>query len=114
MVPTGALSVQIGTLVKRIRELMLGPVILLVGAATGSCARRASVPPIMPWFILGFLAMMTCRSIGMIPDDAIAPTSHVSTALTTVSMAALGLSVDILTIVHAGGRVTTAALLSPH
>jgi uncharacterized membrane protein YadS len=66
----------------------------------------------VPWFILGFLAMMTCRSFGMIPDGAIKPTSQVSTALTIVSMAALGLSVDIRTIVHAGGRVVTAALLS--
>lgn len=111
-VPAGMLSVQVGTLVKLIRVLMLGPVILLIGAGTGRRSGRASSAAIVPWFILGFLAMMTLRSFGLVPDEAIAPMSHVSTTLTIVSMAALGLSVDVRTVAHAGGQVIAAASLS--
>ena len=66
----------------------------------------------MPWFIIGFLALVACRSLGLVPPASIAPIGRVATLLTVVSMAALGLGVDIRVVAKAGGRVTAAVVLS--
>lgn len=112
-VPMGAVSAQVGTLVKLMRVAMLGPVILVLGLW---CGRRAGARPrvmaLVPWFILGFLGMMAARSAGLIPEASLAPLGHVSATLTIVSMAALGLSVDMRSVMAAGGRVLAAGALS--
>ena len=66
----------------------------------------------MPWFILGFLALATLRSLGLVPQVALPPIATLATALTVVSMAALGLGVDVRVVARAGGRVTAAVSLS--
>jgi uncharacterized membrane protein YadS len=48
----------------------------------------------------------------LIPSVAIMPISRMATLLTVVSMAALGLGVDVRTVAEAGGRVTGAVVLS--
>ncbi|MFS2014101.1 YeiH family protein [Azospirillum sp. CT11-132] len=126
--PLGATAVQIGTLVKLVRVLMLGPVCLLLsllaprlgGEGAGACADmaerpRRTHPPVhhlVPWFIQGFLAMIVLRSLGLIPPAALPAMEHAATLLTVVSMAALGLGVDVRTVARAGGRVTAAVVLS--
>jgi uncharacterized integral membrane protein (TIGR00698 family) len=111
--PVGLLSTQIGTLVKLVRVLMLGPVILLIGLTEG---RRKSgslnLGRLVPWFIIGFLLMMGARSLNLIPAAALGPISDLSGLLTLISMAALGLMVDMRTIASAGGRVLLAGVLS--
>jgi len=42
----------------------------------------------------------------------LAPAANTATLLTVLSMAALGLGVDIRVVAAAGGRVTTAVILS--
>lgn len=109
--PVGLLSVQIGTLVKLVRVLMLGPVILTLALGTGG-RRHQPAHRLVPWFILGFLALMTLRSLDLVPAMAVASLSWISTALTVVAMAALGLGVDARVLGAAGGRVTAAAVMS--
>ncbi|RZS79879.1 putative integral membrane protein (TIGR00698 family) [Phyllobacterium myrsinacearum] len=109
----GILATQIGTLVKLIRVLMLGPVIVLLGFTMGDRTRgRPSLGRMVPWFIVGFLGMMACRSLDLIPHVALKPVNEASTVLTIISMAGLGLTVNIRTVVHAGGRVLVAGILS--
>jgi len=122
--PISSLSAQVGTLVKLVRVLMLGPVVLalsLVMAARspGSAGRGDSpgprLPPIsqmLPWFIIGFLMLVAARSLGVIPQAMLAPTARVATWLTIVSMAALGLGVDIRVVGRAGPRITSVVTLS--
>ncbi len=122
--PVSSLSAQVGTLVKLVRVLMLGPVVLVLsllasrldaGAIEVGRAERASGPKIhhlVPWFIVGFLAMMALRSADCVPAAALAPASRVATTLTIVSMAALGLGVDVRVVARAGGRVTSVVVLS--
>ncbi len=59
-----------------------------------------------------FLVMVACRSFGLVPTAAIPPIGRIATLLTVVSMAALGLGVDVRTVAKAGGKVTTAVVLS--
>jgi uncharacterized membrane protein YadS len=66
----------------------------------------------VPWFIIGFVALMALRSGGLIPESILPPTEKLATILTIISMAALGLSVDMRTILHSGGRVLATGTLS--
>lgn len=113
--PVGLLSTQVGTLVKLIRVLLLGPVILILGLMGANAAGGDSRPKfsrLVPWFIIGFLGMMTLRSLNLIPQGALPPIAQVSTLLTLISMAALGLMVDLRSVASSGGRVLAAGILS--
>ena len=112
--PAGLLSTQVGTLVKLVRVLLLGPVILVLGLAGGRAAatNKLGFGRLVPWFIIGFLGMMALRSFGLIPQAALPPIATASTLLTLVSMAALGLMVDLRSVASSGGRVLAAGMLS--
>jgi uncharacterized integral membrane protein (TIGR00698 family) len=128
--PAGAAAVQIGAVVKLCRVLMLGPVCL----ALSFLARRlrdhaderapgvrvGNGPPhghpalhhLVPWFVLGFLAMIALRSSNLIPARALPLMAQAATLLTVISMAALGLSADLRVMAKAGARVIAAVVLS--
>ena len=118
--PMGVRAVQIGTLVKLIRVLMLGPVCLALSLLSarlrdeGEAPARARPPlhQLVPWFVIGFLAMAALRSLGLIPAAMLAPMAATAALFMVISMAALGLGVDIRTVSRAGGRVTVTVILS--
>lgn len=126
----GTVAVHVGTLVKLVRVLMLGPVVLVLSllagrlredgdepapaAKAGATARPRRIPvqQLVPWFIVAFLVMAALRSSNVIPTVALPGIAATAKALTVVSMAALGLGVDIRTVAKAGPRVTAAVTLS--
>lgn len=113
--PVGALSVQIGTLVKLIRVLMLGPVVFLLGVAmkmSGTKAAAREKRPAVPWFILGFFVMATLNSCGLVTASQAGVMASLASILTTLAMAALGLSVNLRAFLHAGGKVMLVATVS--
>lgn len=119
-VPIGLVSTQIGTLVKLVRVMMLGPMVTCIAVLVRS-RRDRSAPQatgarrffsFVPWFIAAFLVLATLRSLSLIPDAAIFPLQKIAGILTVVSMAALGLGVDLRVIGRIGGRVTAAVTLS--
>jgi uncharacterized integral membrane protein (TIGR00698 family) len=128
--PVSSFSAQVGTLVKLVRVLMLGPVVLVLSllaredreepdeAAPAVTAGdrpkpgRPALHQLVPWFILGFLALVAARSAGLVPLALIKPAASAATALTILSMAALGLGVDVRVVAKAGLRVTAVVTLS--
>ncbi|OYV49423.1 MAG: hypothetical protein B7Z78_13640 [Rhodospirillales bacterium 20-60-12] len=118
--PIGALSNQIGTVVKLVRVLMLGPVVLMISLfasklrdpGTITVKRKLKLQQLVPWFIIGFLLVLVVRSLELIPQPTLGPIKNIAAILTTVSMAALGLGVDVRAVARAGIRVTTAVTLS--
>ncbi|OCP39201.1 hypothetical protein BC360_03515 [Ensifer sp. LC163] len=125
--PFSVLSVQVGTLVKLVRVLMLGPVVLCFSIINREGEAHPLAPSLpvgnrrprlatfghfVPWFILGFLAVAVARNSGMIPDAAATGAAHLATWLTVIAMAALGLEVDIRKLADAGPRASAAAMLS--
>ena len=116
--PAGLVSTQIGTLVKLVRVLMLGPVvvglsILMSRRRAGGLTMKALSPfTLVPWFIIGFLVLAALRSLQLVPDGFVAPVTRTAAFLTVVSMAALGLGVDIRLLAGVGGKVTAAVTLS--
>ena len=120
-VPAGLVSTQIGTLVKLVRVLMLGPLVVAMSliaprlhgnTAPAQPVKRVSPFKLVPWFIIGFLVLAAFRSFQIIPDLVVAPITKLAAVLTIVSMAALGLGVDIRVLSNVGGRVTVAVTLS--
>jgi len=114
--PLGAVAVHMGTLVKLVRVLMLGPVVLglslLARQRAGGAAVRLQLHRLVPWFILGFLALAALRSADLVPHAVLGPVGLAANVLTVVAMAALGLGTDLRVVARAGGRVTAAVTLS--
>jgi uncharacterized integral membrane protein (TIGR00698 family) len=121
--PVSVLSGQVGTLVKLMRVLMLGPVVLFFAvrhratahtAITGHSnkTRGVSITRLVPWFIIGFLMLAALRSSGIIPLAAATPTWKVSGWLTIAAMAALGLGVDLNALKSVGRSVVMTVTCS--
>ena len=117
-VPVGQAAMEMGTLVKLVRVLMLGPVCVVLAIIVHRAGQRAGgtaklgFSKMVPWFIIGFLGMLVVRSLGLIPEILLDPVKLVAGALTTIAMAALGLGVDVRVVARAGGRVTVAVTCS--
>jgi uncharacterized integral membrane protein (TIGR00698 family) len=118
--PIGALSNQVGTVIKLVRVLMLGPVVLgfsLLASRVNperkeSNQRRTRLSELVPWFIIGFLVVLAIRSMGLIPQNIVPVITRIAALLTTVAMAALGLGVDVRVVARTGLRVTLAVTAS--
>jgi uncharacterized integral membrane protein (TIGR00698 family) len=107
----GAESGDLGTLVKLTRVVLLAPALLALGYATRGQGVRYSLrnPPI-PWFVIGFLALGTVRSLGLLPGALRPVLEATSIFLMTCAMAAMGLHTQVAMIRRAGVRVAYAGL----
>lgn len=109
----GALAVAV--VVKLARVIMLAPVIAVVSARRrrldryGDDVRR---PPLVPLFVVAFLACVTLRSAGVLPDTVVAGAKVAQTALLTAAMFALGAGVNIAALRKVGFRPFLLALTS--
>jgi len=113
--PVSVLSGQVGTLVKLMRVLMLGPVVLFFAlrhrkhhSAPGVATQKAHRVPMtrfVPWFIIGFILFAALRSAGLITAGIGDPMKTLSGWLTVLAMAALGLGVNLRAIARVGRPV---------
>jgi uncharacterized integral membrane protein (TIGR00698 family) len=95
----GARAGEIGTVAKLTRVMMLAPVVIALGVvavrraahAAGSASRAA--PP-MPWFVLGFVAMVILNSVITIPAAPKAWIALATTFLLSMALAAMGMETD--------------------
>lgn len=120
--PVSIASGQIGTLVKLLRVLMLGPVVVVFGWMQRRNARRGAgegrdlLPgkrsAFLPWFIIGFGLCALLRTLGWITPGQGDALRHLSNWLTIGAMASLGLMADARGIARSGNRVAVAALFS--
>jgi uncharacterized integral membrane protein (TIGR00698 family) len=113
-------SGEIGSLVKLVRVLAIGPVVvgaaLLVARASRDATTAAGTTAMtwrkaVPWFVIGFLVLATLRSVGILPESWGDAVREVSRVMTIIAMAALGLSVDLSSVRKSGARVVTLVLL---
>jgi uncharacterized integral membrane protein (TIGR00698 family) len=100
----GADSGNFGTIVKLSRVTLLAPMILALGyfsmrdRQTNDSDRveqpkQQAIP--MPWFVVGFVAMMLFNSFDLIPTADKAHLVQATTLLLTVALAAMGLETDV-------------------
>ncbi|MBD7994571.1 putative sulfate exporter family transporter [Arthrobacter sp. Sa2CUA1] len=100
----GALAVAVT--VKLARVLTLAPMVAgisLYMRKTGAVA-DGKRPPIVPLFIVGFLAAVLLRSSGIVPDPLLTAGQILQTILLAAAMFALGLGLDLKGLIKVGGR----------
>lgn len=91
---------EFGTIAKLSRVAMLAPMVIALGLManrrnrkTGTHGGAGRAP--MPWFVLGFVALVGVNSVVTIPPDAKAVIVAITTVLLTMALAAMGLETDI-------------------
>lgn len=110
--PFGAIAIQTGMIIKLLRVLMLAPVCIVLSIVF---SRRDEDQKagwgqmlVLPWFIVGFIAAAAIQHEVSMPAAILAPASRLAGGLTLVSMAALGLNVDLSRLLSLGGRTVVA------
>ncbi|KAB8142774.1 putative sulfate exporter family transporter [Chloroflexia bacterium SDU3-3] len=108
--PVSQVSGEIGTLVKLVRVLMLGPVVLFFSLRRRAPGQKIAISRLVPWFIVGFLIMAAVRSVGLFPASLSDAVGNLSRILTVVAMAALGLEVNLPAVRRVGPQVAVAVV----
>ena len=93
---------DVAVIVKMIRVMLLVPVLLVLGywvaisavkqGVTGTAAKGKVA---VPWFALGFLAVIGFNSFGLLPQSAVDVINYIDTFLLTMAMVALGAETSI-------------------
>ncbi|MGB3437551.1 MAG: putative sulfate exporter family transporter [Actinophytocola sp.] len=107
----GGLVLQVAVVVKLTRVVLLAPLVIGLGvhrrrlvlahgpSPDGTRAR----PPLVPWFVSGFVVLVVVRALGVLPASVIELSSVVTNLLLCAGMFALGAAVDLRAVVRTGG-----------
>lgn len=112
--PAGAAAVATAVVVKLSRVVLLAPMVALVGAAerTRRTVTSGKRPPIVPLFVLGFLAMIIVRSTDVLPPAVLNGANTLTTLLLAGALFGLGTAVKIPVLIRTGGRAILLGLCS--
>lgn len=118
-----AAALQAATVVKLTRVVLLAPLVAMV--AIGARRRRAATlsaaandpfveaqPPLLPLFVVGFLAAIAVRTTGVLGDGALDLAAQAEKILLTVALVAMGLGVRIARMRRLGARPLALGLLA--
>jgi uncharacterized integral membrane protein (TIGR00698 family) len=112
----GAAVVAIAVVVKLTRVLLLAPVVAAASVrrrmVAGGEETASKRPPLVPLFVLGFLACVALRSTGMVPTGALTVISQVQVAALGAALFGMGASVQIASLFRRSGPVLVVATLS--
>lgn len=97
----GDVAANHAVVVKLTRSLMIIPICMGLAAVSRS---RAGITRLVPWFLVGFVAMAALRTAEVLPSVTLAPLQHAAVVLITVALAAIGLSTDVAALRRAGTR----------
>jgi uncharacterized membrane protein YadS len=111
-------AVRSATVVKLSRVLLLAPLIGVIsvwiqrpsaGITPRFPGRKA---PLVPMFVVGFIVMVTFRTIGLIPDDWLTPLKKIEQWALAAALVGLGSEVKLRDLIKVGGRPLLLALTS--
>jgi uncharacterized integral membrane protein (TIGR00698 family) len=107
----GATALAIAVVVKLTRVVMLAPVVAITSAVVrhrgGSSGTR---PPLVPLFVLGFLAAVAVRTLVDLPESVVTGADTLQTALLAVALVGLGTGVRLERLARTGGRAVLVGL----
>jgi uncharacterized integral membrane protein (TIGR00698 family) len=114
--PAGAAAVGIAVIVKLTRVVLLAPMVagvsLIERRRRGTTAGTGKRPPIVPLFVLGFLAMMLLRSSGFVPARVLSVAQVSTTLLFAAALFGLGTGVRLGRLLRTGRRGLALGALS--
>ncbi|MGO1591012.1 MAG: YeiH family protein [Ancrocorticia sp.] len=121
----GGSALTVAVVVKLARVLLLAPVVAILSVRQRRIYRQASaeekaagsdvqakMPPIVPLFIIGFLAMVLLRSFVDLPGAVLDIGNALQTALLAAAMFGLGCGVKIRNLIQVGIRPFVLAALA--
>jgi uncharacterized integral membrane protein (TIGR00698 family) len=91
----GTQAGDFGTVAKLTRVMMLAPVVLSLGLLVRSRGGQARAKVPMPWFVIGFIALIVVNSLITIPAGVKTPVGMMTTFGLSMALAAMGLETDI-------------------
>jgi uncharacterized integral membrane protein (TIGR00698 family) len=102
----GSLSAQYGAISKLSRVMLLAPVVFTLGflATRRRCADGNRAKVAVPWFLLGFLAVIVVNSQGWIPKEWTARLVTANQFLMAAALAGMGLETSVKKLCTAGLR----------
>ena len=110
----GAAVVAIAVVVKLTRVLLLAPVVATVSVRRRMAGQETAGarPPIVPLFVVGFVACVALRSTGVVPAGALAAISQVQVAALGAALFGMGAAVQLRSLFRGSGRVLLVSALS--
>ena len=119
----GTAALAIAVVVKLTRVVLLAPIVAAAGLhqRVQHVRRRANgsgeaddvdgrFPPIVPLFVVGFIAMVAVRSLGWAPPELLEAAAVAQDILLASALFGLGSAVRVRTLIHTGGRAALVAL----
>lgn len=108
----GPAAIVPAVVVKLTRVVMLAPLVVVVAMLARRARPSGAVrsTPVVPLFVLGFLAMVGVRSTGQVPDELLGVARHVTTVLFAAALFALGTGVRIAHLLRTGTRTLVLGL----
>jgi uncharacterized integral membrane protein (TIGR00698 family) len=103
--PAGAAAIGVAVVVKLTRVLLLAPMVAGVSVWQRRSGGSAGVrPPLVPFFVVGFLVMVAVRSTGAVPAGLLSIASTATTVLFAAALFGLGTAVRLQALVRTGRR----------
>ncbi|MDK1358865.1 putative sulfate exporter family transporter [Arthrobacter sp. zg-Y1219] len=112
----GTAALAAAVVVKLARVVLLAP----LAAAAGLLGRRSArgeqtpgkLPPLVPLFVAGFLALIVVRTTGVLPESVLSAAAVVQEVFFAAALFALGAGVRFRALFVSGFRALAAALVS--
>jgi uncharacterized integral membrane protein (TIGR00698 family) len=98
---------EIGTVSKLTRVMMLAPMVMGLGALAARRSKAGDGPKAkapLPWFVLGFIALIGLNSIAPLPTTWTPSAKLLTTFLLSMALAAMGLDADLRKLAAKGPR----------
>ena len=116
----GLTALGAAVVVKLVRVVMLAPISVLgslsvrrrhaAQAAEGSTEAPGARPPLVPLFVLGFIACVLLRSSGWMPEPVLHAAKLGQEILLGLALVGLGFAIDLRELFSTAGRASAAAL----
>ncbi|GAA4658297.1 YeiH family protein [Arthrobacter cryoconiti] len=119
----GSAALAAALVFKLTRVMLLAPIVFIAALATRRSARNqgvdavsgqkpSSLPPLVPVFVIGFVAMIVIRSLGILSPGMLEIGSLLQDVLLGAALFGLGSAVSIRDLLSTGIRGSLVALLS--
>lgn len=107
----------LATIVKLTRTLFIVPIVLIFSwiyakkEVASDSQEKIDLKSIFPWFILGFLAVVALRTVGIIPETMVSPISSMSKFFLAMALGAIGLKTSLKEVSGVGIKPMVAAVV---